>query len=235
MNYNQLAHIYDALVKDDEATKKWINFVNKHFTTKGELLELACGSGEITLALAKEGYQVLGSDIASSMLEELRKKDSKNTVDSFELNMIDFDLNRKFDGILCFCDSINYLSDKEEMAHMFQCVNKHLEIGGLFLFDMHTVDRLDEFKEMFIEEGTIKDTQYQWTILSEEDTLHHHFSFWLDDGSFHQEMHQQKVFDVEQVNTMLQKHGFETQYYTDFIKEGIHEGEKIFVVGRKIR
>ena len=58
--YNELAKYYDVLVKDDQATQMWVDFFNRH--QKGEtVLELASGTGEITLVLAKD-YRVDASD-----------------------------------------------------------------------------------------------------------------------------------------------------------------------------
>ena len=48
MMYELLAHVYDALVKDDEATACWVELIKAHIRGT-ELLELACGSGEITM------------------------------------------------------------------------------------------------------------------------------------------------------------------------------------------
>ena len=73
MMYELLAHVYDALVKDDEATACWVELVKAHIRGT-ELLELACGSGEITIALAQEGYHVDASDLSAAMIEEAKKK-----------------------------------------------------------------------------------------------------------------------------------------------------------------
>ncbi|MFR5080272.1 MAG: methyltransferase domain-containing protein [[Clostridium] innocuum] len=72
MMYELLAHVYDALVKDDEATACWVELIKAHIRGT-ELLELACGSGEITIALAQEGYHVAASDLSAAMIEEARR------------------------------------------------------------------------------------------------------------------------------------------------------------------
>ena len=54
MMYEKLAEFYDALVKDEEATKAWVDLIESYLP-KGKIMELACGSGEITIALAKDG------------------------------------------------------------------------------------------------------------------------------------------------------------------------------------
>lgn len=227
MIYESLANYYDALVKDDEATLKWCNFVEKNAKGK-KVLELACGSGEISNELLKRGYDILATDISESMLSKLKQK--YPYIKTKQLDMNDFKLDDKFDTIICFCDSINYLSD---YRLMFRNVYDSLVTGGIFMFDMHSEDRLEEFKEMFIEEGYILNVPYQWTIISNENMIHQHFAFYQEDGII-QEQHVQYVFKPQEVIEELKKLNFKIKIYTDFDQEGIKTGEKIFFVGEKL-
>lgn len=227
MIYESLANYYDALVKDDEATLKWCNFVEKNAKGK-KVLELACGSGEISNELLKRGYDILATDISESMLSKLKQK--YPYIKTKQLDMNDFKLDDKFDTIICFCDSINYLSDYRSM---FRNVYDSLVTGGIFMFDMHSEDRLEEFKEMFIEEGYILNVPYQWTIISNENMIHQHFAFYQEDGII-QEQHVQYVFKPQEVIDELKKLNFKIKIYTDFDQEGIKTGEKIFFVGEKL-
>ena len=227
MIYESLANYYDALVKDDEATLKWCNFVEKNAKGK-KVLELACGSGEISNELLKRGYDILATDISESMLSKLKQK--YPYIKTKQLDMNDFKLDDKFDTIICFCDSINYFSD---YRLMFRNVYDSLVTGGIFMFDMHSQDRLEEFKEMFIEEGYILNVPYQWTIISNENMIHQHFAFYQEDGII-QEQHVQYVFKPQEVIDELKKLNFKIKIYTDFDQEGIKTGEKIFFVGEKL-
>lgn len=101
------------------------------------------------------------------------------------------------------------------------------------MFDMHSQDRLEEFKEMFIEEGYILNVPYQWTIISNENMIHQHFAFYQEDGII-QEQHVQYVFKPQEVIDELKKLNFKIKIYTDFDQEGIKTGEKIFFVGEKL-
>ena len=132
MMYELLAHVYDALVKDDEATACWVELIKAHIRGT-ELLELACGSGEITIALAQEGYHVDASDLSAAMIEEAKKKDGSEQVSWSVMDMCDLHTDKSYDGILCLCDSFNYLLKDEQVRALFQGAYRHLRDNGVFL------------------------------------------------------------------------------------------------------
>ncbi|NLY62770.1 MAG: class I SAM-dependent methyltransferase [Erysipelothrix sp.] len=229
--YNNLAKYYDALLKDDQATTMWLEFFNKH-KHPGKTLELAAGTGEITLKIAEQD-KIIATDLSQDMINELNAKaTSENLLDAFAMDMINFSIDDKFDNIICFCDSINYVLEVDDLKLMFQQVYKHLNAGGKFLFDMHSLDRLEEFAEDYIETGQLLDTDYQWSIWAEDDYIHHHFAFYED--TLYEERHVQRVYHYELVKELLEAIGFKLSVYTDFNQVGINAGEKLFIVGEKI-
>ena len=222
--YEYLAKYYDYLLGDEDAFDFWLEYINaKDYHT---VLELASGSGVLAGILKKQGKEVTASDISKEM-----KEVATNNFDGeyLILNMIDFDLHKKYDLILCVCDSINYLYE-EELEQMFKSVYKHLNDGGRFIFDMHNPKRLKEFDEEYIEEGQIdENVYYQWTINSDtfDRTVNEHFTFYTPDGMI-QEQHTQNVFEVDDVKNKLENVGLESEVVMDFIKD-----EKILFIGTK--
>lgn len=222
--YEYLAKYYDYLLGDEEAFDFWLEYINaKDYHT---VLELASGSGVLAGILKKQGKEVTASDISKEM-----KEVAANNFDGeyLILNMIDFNLNKKYDLILCVCDSINYLYE-EELEQMFKSVYKHLNDGGRFIFDMHNPKRLEEFDEEYIEEGKIdENVYYQWTINSDtfDRTVNEHFTFYTPEGMI-QEQHTQNVFEPSVVKEKLESVGLESEVVMDFI-----EDEKILFIGTK--
>ena len=222
--YEYLAKYYDYLLGDEKAFDFWLEYINaKDYHT---VLELASGSGVLAGILKKQGKEVTASDISKEM-----KEVATNNFDGeyLILNMIDFDLHKKYDLILCVCDSINYLYE-EELEQMFKSVYKHLNDGGRFIFDMHNPKRLKEFDEEYIEEGQIdENVYYQWTINSDtfDRTVNEHFTFYTPEGMI-QEQHTQNVFEVDDVKNKLKNVGLESEVMMDFI-----EDEKILFIGTK--
>ena len=221
-NYEMLARYYDELLQDEEALKLWLNYIEEqpcHF-----VLELASGSGVMAGILKNKGYDVTASDISSQM-----KEVSKANFDGeyLLLDMTDFDLHKSFDLVLCICDSINYLYE-DELDSFFSSCAKHLKEKGRLIFDMHSVKRLDEFKEQYIEEGFVQDVPYQWTIVSDEyeQMILEHFTFYTDEGMI-QENHCQNVFTPDVIKKHMMPY-FDCRIIDDFV-----EDEKILIVGYK--
>jgi SAM-dependent methyltransferase len=231
LNYSVLAEYYDRLVKDDEATLQWVQYTKQRVKGKN-ILELACGSGEITLALAEEGYMLDALDLSGEMILRARSKDKAEKVRFMQGDMLDLSAYGVYDAILCYCDSINYLKP-EQLDILFDEVRRHLTQDGVFLFDMHTPERLREFEEPFIEEGWIDSTAYQWAIESDDKRIIHHFRFYFSDGHVVTETHVQHVFDLGDVAGRLAKIGFSVHTTSDFEEPADSEGEKYFICALK--
>ena len=222
-NYDTLAMYYDELLQDEEALSLWLKYIEEEKFSS--VLELASGSGVMAGILKEKGYEIIASDISSSM-----KDVSRNNYDGeyLLLNMTNYNLDKKFDLVLCICDSINYL-EPDELDSFFKCAYNHLNDGGRLIFDMHSIKRLDEFAEQYIEEGYVLDTPYQWTIMSdkEDKLINEHFTFYRKDAMI-QEHHTQNVFEhdfvVNKMNDL-----FNVRTIEDFV-----EDEKLLIIGRKI-
>ena len=129
--YEYLAKYYDFLLGDKDAFDYWLKYIEE--VPFKSCLELASGSGVLAGILKEKGYDIIASDISKEM-----KEASKDNFDGeyLLLNMIDFNLDKTFDLILCVCDSLNYLYE-DELSTMFKSVYKHLNLNGRFIFDMH--------------------------------------------------------------------------------------------------
>ena len=221
-NYTVLARYYDELLQDEESLSLWLKYIEE--VPFKSVLELASGSGVMAGILKSKGYDVTASDISVDM-----KEASKNNFDGeyLILNMTDYHLDKKFDLILCICDSINYLF-LDELDSFFKCAYEHLNTNGRLIFDMHSTKRLQEFSEQYIEEGYIDDMPYQWSISSDDidKCLYEHFTFYTKDGMI-QEHHAQNVFEINEVKDIMNNY-FDIRVIDDFV-----EDEKVLFIGKK--
>lgn len=129
------ADIYDGLntsLTDLEFYKKWLP-QNKD----ANILELCCGTGRLTITIAKEGYNISGVDYTASMLERAKDKAFQA---GLKINLIEADirtlnLQEKFDLIFLPFNSIHHLYNNEDLFAVLKVVRKHLKENGLFLLD----------------------------------------------------------------------------------------------------
>ena len=231
MIYSKLADIYDGLVKDEEATKHWLRFVKKNIRGN-KILELACGSGEITIAMAKAGYNILATDISSAMITQAQAKGSYPNLTYQVMDMRELQLSESYDGVICFCDSINYLEDYKSLQQVFSGVYNALNDRGVFLFDMHHESRLKEFGKGWKEEGTIEGINYKWQIITQGDKLIHDFTLTADNQTFI-ETHHQTVFSLKKVESLLKDCGFDFEVIDDYDIFNEDLKEKYFFKAKK--
>jgi SAM-dependent methyltransferase len=105
---------------------------------RGPVLELACGTGRLTIPLAQAGVEITGLDRAPSMLAHARTKaaEARINIEWVEADCREFDLGRKFALIFMPFNSIQHLHDQASLAALFSQVRKHLAEGARFIFDV---------------------------------------------------------------------------------------------------
>ncbi|MDO4701583.1 MAG: class I SAM-dependent methyltransferase [Erysipelotrichaceae bacterium] len=227
MIYHSLAKYYDQLLGDPIGSELWIQIVKEHVS--GNLLELACGSGYISSQLALSNT-VLATDLSVDMIREAMCKYTMPSLTFRVMDMLHFEVTTCFDGILCFCDSVNYLTSLNQFKTLIKNAYQHLKPKGIFMFDMHHKQRLYEFEEEFYEEGYLEDVGYIFTIVSdiEEKTLHEHFTFFVDGNTLHED-HVQYVFEIEDIKNIMEDCGFKVKVIEDFVFN-----EKVMMIGEKV-
>ena len=145
MIYSELSRFYDSFNSSVDYSA-WADFYEELFTSYAgrevsSVLDLACGTGSMTLELAKRGYDMTGVDISSEMLSAAVQKATEAKLGSIlwlNQDMREFELYGTVDAIICVLDGINYLSDVSELKKVFSLAENYLFPGGLFIFDVNT-------------------------------------------------------------------------------------------------
>jgi SAM-dependent methyltransferase len=131
--------LYDRLVPPGPCEAFYTGLARQ---TGGPVLELACGTGRLTIPLALAGHEVMGLDASSAMLRSARAKARAADVDItfVKADMRRFALHRRFPLIIMTCNSLAHLTLTEELRECLAGVNRHLAPGGLFAFDVVNPD-----------------------------------------------------------------------------------------------
>lgn len=143
--YQALAGAYD-LLNGEVDYERWAAFVERCFdrflTARPELvLDLACGTGRMTRALAERGYDMIGVDGSAEMLSEAYaagQPTEGRPILYLCQDMRELELYGTVGAAVCCLDSINYLLEESDVLRVFRLVHNYLDPDGLFLFDVNT-------------------------------------------------------------------------------------------------
>ncbi|WP_460219449.1 class I SAM-dependent methyltransferase [Psychroserpens sp. MEBiC05023] len=129
------ANIYDGLNTNLNDLLFYKNWLPKN--KEARILELCCGTGRLTIPIAKEGYDITGVDITPSMLEQatIKASEAELNIKFIEADMRNLELSERFDLIFIPFNSIHHLYLNKDLFKTLNVVKKHLKDQGLFLFD----------------------------------------------------------------------------------------------------
>ncbi|MDF1811301.1 MAG: class I SAM-dependent methyltransferase [Verrucomicrobiales bacterium] len=148
--------IYDQFYGPLKTLPDWFM---KEISGKPEILELACGTGRLSIPLSQSPERsVTGLDISEGMLNLARKKadGQKVNVEWVQGDMRQFELNRKFDTILLLFNSISHLHRRTDVEDCLSCVKNHLRSNGVFVISafvpaVSILNRDPEIRQNFME------------------------------------------------------------------------------------
>jgi ubiquinone/menaquinone biosynthesis C-methylase UbiE len=246
MAYEKFAFTYDALM-DGAPYDDWVQFtqyfLQKFRPESKSILDIGCGTGEISIRLKEKGYNVTGIDISEDMLAIASEKSSRKNMNITWINqdMKELAVPTYYDVAISYCDVVNYLTSEEEIKKTFSNVNKALKDKGLFLFDIHSESYINNFlmHQTFAE--VRDDISFIWFCEEgdKKSTVEHYLTFFVKNrtGTFDRfdEFHIQRTFPISFYQKSLQHSGFDILSVTsDFSFHTLREaGDRIFFVCQK--
>ena len=143
-SYQAFAAFYDDLMEDARYTERCdylLRLLERHKHPAGLTLDLACGTGSLTIELAKRGIDVYGADGSVDMLSEAMQKSTEAGLQILFLNqrMESLDLYGTIDTCFCTLDSLNHITESEVLRKAIDRVGLFMNPDGLFVFDVNTV------------------------------------------------------------------------------------------------
>lgn len=209
--FTRVAPYYDRLMSE-VPYRSWVDYLERlfrQFNASPEcVLDLATGTGQVALILARRGYHVTGVDISGAMLAVAREKSRKAGLEIAWLRQNAAALEvpaRSFDAVVCLYDSLNYLVQPADLASCLTRVRRCLRPQGLFVFDLNTVHALEA--GMFTQSDTSSATlQYRWKSTFDRTTglARVDMEFWVPGGERFTETHYQRAYRLDDVVAMLE-------------------------------
>lgn len=245
--YTSFASVYDTFMDNipyEEWSKYLINILKEYNIDDGLVLDLGCGTGNMTELLAEAGYDMIGIDFSEEMLEIAMEKRAESGHDILYLlqDMREFELYGTVKAIVSICDSINYITEEEDLLEVFRLANNYLDPKGLFVFDFNTVHKYrDVMGDQTIAEDR-EDCSFIWNNYYYEDEQINEYELSLfireEDSDLYrkyQEMHYQKAYDLETIQRLVEQSGLTyITAYDAFTKNApTSESERIYVVAQE--
>lgn len=217
-SYESFAEVYDDLM-DEVPYEEWGTYIKNYLAGAGILdglmLELGCGTGKMMRLMSAFGYDMIGVDSSEQMLQIAQDKvgDERERFLYLLQDMRSFELYGTVACVISVCDSINYITDPDDLRQVFRLVNNYLDPEGIFLFDFNT-----EYKYMeLIGERVIaedrEDVSFIW--YNEYDQKNHlnyiDLSVFVreNDDRYRKftEEHLQRGYTLEEIKKLLEESG----------------------------
>lgn len=245
-SYYHLAEYYDMLM-DEVDYNDWCSFIEEIFNIYSfkprNILDTACGTGNITIPMTLKGYNLWGVDISEEMLAiaENKARNKKMNIKFIKQNMTELELNKSFDSVLCMCDGVNYIIDEKALFKYFKTVYNSINTEGLFIFDISSKYKLINVlgnNTLFQEKDEFC---YIWenSYNEEEELLEMRLNFFIPQQDMYkrlEEYHIQRAYSEKYLVKLLAEAGFKNIRSFDEMKleKPKNKSERIFFAAQKL-
>lgn len=241
--YGDFAGMYDPLMKDVDYDS-WAEYLLRFMGAENlRVTDCACGTGEITLRLARAGHIMTGVDISGDMLRIASEKARRAAlkIPFVEQDMRKLALHRPQGAIICACDGVNYLDSLKAAEEFFEAANAALKVGGLLLFDISSQYKLEKILgcNTFAEDE--QGGAYIWknNYDPESRLIEMELTFFERQGELYRrftERHIQRAHGTDELLKALCRAGFDAEAYDFETMDPVKpDSERVQFSGRKRR
>ncbi len=219
MSYGVFAEFYDNLTQnvDYKAKADYLCSLFERFGHEpGCTLDMACGTGSLTLELKKRGIDIFGADMSAEMLTEAQMKAAENELDILFLRqkMQSLTLYGTIDTCICTLDSISHLEGRDNVRQTFDRVSYYMDEGGLFVFDVNTIYKHEKIlgNNTFVYDTDKVYCVWQNTYSEGQHKVKIELDFFIPEGDMYyreSESFREYAYSEEDIREMLTESGFE--------------------------
>lgn len=216
--YERLAGSYDRLTSDvdyDAMCEFYESIAQREGVRAQTVLDLACGTGSLSVRLARRGYRVTGADASADMLAQAYDKAQeleKNRPFFIQQPMQKLRLSAPVDWVVCSLDSLNYLIDPKDCETTIRRVFRALRPGGVFTFDVNSPYKLRSLDDqVFLDEDEDVYCVWRASFDEEENTLDYGMDLFQRSGDVwvrSAEEHREYCYTIGQLTEYLHSAGF---------------------------
>lgn len=250
MSYDVFSAYYDALTENvhySAIAERICSLLTRYGIDRGLLLDSGCGTGTLSVLLAKQGYEVIGADASPDMLMEAQNKAAESGVQILFLcqPMEQLDLYGTVRAAVCTLDALNHLPNREAVETALSRVSLFLEPDGIFIFDVNT---LYKHREVLGNKAFVYDTDevycvWQNTLRADGATVDIDLDFFVplkEDGVYERESEHftESAYSTEVWEEMLARAGLRIlERFDGYSENAPHEASEriVYVVGKETK
>jgi SAM-dependent methyltransferase len=228
---------------------EWVDYIEtifKNYDIQPELIaDLGCGTGSFCLEMAGRGYNMIGIDISTEMLSRAMLKLESQGVEREKVLFLNQDMSRfelfgTVDAIVSLLDSINYITDKNDLKRMISLVENYLNPGGLFIFDVNSVYKFEKIFSNNVFYSIDDKITYIWENTYDMKTKLCKFdlTFFICQNEYYKrfdEVHFERAYSIEELSEIVEDSGLELLKVYEglsFCKPSINS-ERLFFICKK--
>lgn len=242
--YGEFAKIYDELINEDinyeDMCSRIIEICNDENIEFDNYLDIACGTGNVTLKIAKKFKESFAVDISEDMLREAFEKLKKEKIKCKLIcqDMSELSLNRKFDLVTSVLDSSNYIIEESKFTNYLSKVKEHLKDDGIFIFDINSYYKLSQILGNNIYTYSEEEIFYTWENTFEDDILDMFLTFFVKKGKLYErfeEEHCERAYTEDFIEKKLKELDFTIiGKFDGYSKENVtNKTERILYIVKK--
>lgn len=250
MSYDVFSAYYDALTENvhySAIAERICSLLTRYGIDRGLLLDSGCGTGTLSVLLAKQGYEVIGADASPDMLTEAQNKAAESGVQILFLcqPMEQLDLYGTVRAAVCTLDALNHLPNHAAVEAALGRVSLFLEPDGIFIFDVNT---LYKHREVLGNKAFVYDTDevycvWQNTLRADGATVDIDLDFFVpfeEDGVYEKESEHftECTYSTEEWEKMLARAGLRIlERFDGYSENAPHEASEriVYVVGKETK
>lgn len=229
--YKYLSSCYDEFMQDVDYDA-WAKKIAGYIGNRKKGIDCGCGSGLITMRLKKMGYDVIGTDLSTEMLERARENFRRENLNITLVRMDSENLvvGNKVDFITAVCDVVNYMKKPEKF---FVRAYNALADDGVLLFDISSKYKLTEIIGNNVFTDSTDNVTYIWSnsLSEKQNKVEMFLTFFVKnkDGSFDKEEENQiqYIYEVDDLVEKLRAAGFGKVEYFGFEGKNVAQEERI--------
>ncbi len=229
--YKYLSSCYDEFMQDVDYDA-WAKKIAGYIGNRKKGVDCGCGSGLITMRLKKMGYDVIGTDLSTEMLERARENFRRENLNITLVRMDSENLvvGNKVDFITAVCDVVNYMKKPEKF---FVRAYNALADDGVLLFDISSKYKLTEIIGNNVFTDSTDNVTYIWSnsLFEKQNKVEMFLTFFVKnkDGSFDKEEENQiqYIYEADDLVEKLRAAGFGKVEYFGFEGKNVAQEERI--------